>query len=221
MTTLNVASRAETPTVSVPEGVIFGGQEVPNDSEPTASGRDIVLAGVTASSPDPGEDVTVVIRTTEEVKDQVSFTLAGNPVPQATRSRVDGHDIDDGHRSPTVILSPTQCHGQHALFTMWTWSPTAPCTAAAGLPFQFMVASSPSRRWSAVCPTPCSRQTFISESHQRRLDDADGLSSSRRSRPRSRLLSDRINNDTGAGLSVVITADEDGIKQYYQAFEAC
>ena len=31
-----------------------------------------------------------------------------------------------------------------------------------------------------------------------------------------RLLADRINNDTGAGLSVVIT-DEDGIKQYYQA----
>ena len=57
--TLDIAARAELPTVAVPENIIDGG------SESDTGSLSVNLSGIAASSPDPGEAVEVVIRTTK------------------------------------------------------------------------------------------------------------------------------------------------------------
>ena len=72
--TLDIAARAELPSVAVPENIIDGG------SESDAGSLSIGLSGIAASSPDPGEAVEVVIRTTKAVADLVDFELNGATV---------------------------------------------------------------------------------------------------------------------------------------------
>ncbi|MCH1448438.1 MAG: Ig-like domain-containing protein, partial [Candidatus Nanopelagicales bacterium] len=72
--TLDIAARAELPSASVPENIIGGG------SESDAGSLSVNLAGIVASSPDPGETVEVVIRTTKAIADVVDFELKGSVV---------------------------------------------------------------------------------------------------------------------------------------------
>ena len=72
--TLDIAARAELPNVAVPENIIDGG------SESDAGSLSVNLTGISASSPDPGEAVEVVIRTTKAIAELVDFELSGTTV---------------------------------------------------------------------------------------------------------------------------------------------
>ena len=69
--TLDIAAQAEMPNVAVPENIIDGGLES------DAGSLSVNLSGITASSPDPGEAVEVVIKTTKAIADLVDFELNG------------------------------------------------------------------------------------------------------------------------------------------------
>jgi hypothetical protein len=72
--TLNISAQAEQPSAAVPENLIDGGAE--SDSAPLS----VNLAGISASSPDPGETVSVVIKTTKAIAGLVDFELNGSTV---------------------------------------------------------------------------------------------------------------------------------------------
>ena len=69
--TLDIAARAELPNVAVPENIIDGGLESDTGS------LSVNLSGIVASSPDPGEAVEVVIKTTKAIAELVDFELNG------------------------------------------------------------------------------------------------------------------------------------------------
>ena len=72
--TLNISAQAEQPSAAVPENLIDGGAE--SDTGPLS----VNLAGISASSPDPGETVSVVIKTTKAIAGLVDFELNGSTV---------------------------------------------------------------------------------------------------------------------------------------------
>ena len=161
--TLDIAARAELPSVAVPENIIDGG------SESDAGSLSVNLSGIAASSPDPGEAVEVVIRTTKAVADLVDFELNGATVqavadPDAevpADGAADTRDylytlagpIADGD----LIAKVDQYAAGTFSFAMdVTTTDGADTSTLSGLPFQFKVAPVAQQAQVSVSATPSS-----------------------------------------------------------------
>ena len=145
--TLDIAARAELPNVAVPENIIDGGLE-------SATGSlSVNLAGIAASSPDPGEEVEVVIRTTKAVADLVDFQLDGAIVQAVAdpNAEVPADDVPDTRDYLYTLTGPIadgdlvarvdQYAAGTFSFTMdVTTTDGADTSTLSGLPFQFNVA---------------------------------------------------------------------------------
>ena len=145
--TLDIAARAELPNVAVPENIIDGG------SESDAGSLSVNLTGISASSPDPGEAVEVVIRTTKAIAELVDFELSGTTVQAvadpSAEAPADGTEdtrdylytlagpITDGD----LIARVDQYAAGTFSFAMdVTTTDGADTSTLSGLPFQFKVA---------------------------------------------------------------------------------
>ena len=130
--------------MAVPENIIDGGLE-------SATARCVNLAGIAASSPDPGEAVEVVIRTTKAVADLVDFQLDGAIVqavadPMLRCRQTHQIRVTTCTRSPDrSLMGPVARVDQYAAgtfsFTMDVTTTDGEDTSTlSGLPFQFNVA---------------------------------------------------------------------------------
>ena len=145
--TLDIAARAELPSVAVPENIIDGG------SESDAGSLSVNLTGIAASSPDPGEAVEVVIRTTKAIAELVDFELKGTtvqaiadpnaevPVDGAADTRDYLYTLAGPVADGDLIAKVDQYAAGTFSFTMDVTTTDGEDTSTlSGLPFQFKVA---------------------------------------------------------------------------------
>ena len=145
--TLDIAARAELPSVAVPENIIDGG------SESDAGSLSVNLTGIVASSPDPGEAVEVVIRTTKAIAELVDFELKGTtvqaiadpnaevPVDGAADTRDYLYTLAGPVADGDLIAKVDQYAAGTFSFTMDVTTTDGEDTSTlSGLPFQFKVA---------------------------------------------------------------------------------
>ena len=173
--TVSIEAQAERPDVAVPENIIDGGEELGVvDEESDVTWLSVNLPGVAASSPDPGEAVEVVIRTTKAISDLVDFELNGDvikavadpdaeaPADGASDTRQYLYTLTGPITDGDLVARVDQYAAGTFSFAMdVTTTDGADTSTLSGLPFQFKVAPVAQQAEVSVSATPSSEADGI------------------------------------------------------------